>query len=310
MAFNGVGSEEASETAPDPLTTAFVANKSQFHWINHTWSHLQLDSLSRDQIQNEIAQNIQWAQAPQRALPIDPTELVTGEHSGLHNAAMPAAINQTGIRWIAADNSREPAPYSIGQATTVPRYPSNVYYNVGTMAEQLDEYNYIYLPPELGGKCVNSTTNTCLGAAATQQQYVDSEANIMFDHLMGNDPKPHYAHQSNLAEDAVLYPVLEGLLARYRPYFNTPLVQLTHAQIGQQMQRQRAWTAARAGISAYVQDGQVHVVNTTGGAIDVPLTGTSVGSLYGGQQSGWTNVPASSERVFAPSDPQTPPCRR
>ena len=88
---------------------------------------------------------------------------MTGEHSGLHNAAMPAAINQTGIRWIAADNSREPAPYAIGQATTVPRYPSNVYYNVGTMAEQLDEYNYIYLPP-LGGKCVNSTTNTCLGA--------------------------------------------------------------------------------------------------------------------------------------------------
>ena len=97
--------------------------------------------------------------------------------------------------------------------------------------------------------------------------------------------------------------MLEALLARYRPYFNTPLVQLTHAQIGQEMQRQRAWTAARAGISAYVQDGQVHVVNTTGGAIDVPLTGTSVGSLYGGQQSGWTNVPASSERVFAPSDP-------
>ncbi len=47
----------------------------------------------------------------------------------------------------------------------------------------------------------------------------------------------------------------------------------------------------------------MHVVNTTGSAIDVPLTGTSVGDLYGGQRSGWTNVPASSERVFAPSDP-------
>lgn len=304
MVFNGDGSEEAIAAAggaPDPLTDAFLANKSQFHWTNHTWSHLQLDALSQAQIQNEIAQNIQWAQ--QKGLPFDPTELVTGEHSGLHNPAMPAAISQTGIRWIAADNSREPTPYAVGQATTVPRYPSNVYYNVGTMAEQLDEYNYIYLPPTLGGKCVNSPTNTCLTAPATWQQYVDSEANIMFDHVMGNDPKPHYAHQSNLAEDAVLYPVLEAVLARYRPYFSTPMVQLTHAQIGQEMQRQRAWKDAGAGVSAYVQDGQVHVVNTTGSAIDVPLTGTSVGSLYGGQWSGWTNVPASSERVFEPSDP-------
>ena len=302
MAFNGVGSEEAIDAAggaPDPLTDAFLANKSQFHWINHTWSHLQLDTLSQTQIRNEIAQNIQWAQAPQRGLPIDPTELVTGEHSGLHNPAMPAAISQTGIRWIAADNSREPTPYAIGQATTVPRYPSNVYYNVGTQAEQLDEYNHIYLPPALGGKCVDSSTNTCLGAPATWQQYVDSEANIMLDHLMGNDPKPHYAHQSNVAEDGVLYPVLEALLARYRPYFNTPIVQLTQAQIGQEMQRQRAWRAAGAGISAYVQDGKVNVVNSTASPIDVPLTGTSVGGLYGGQRSGWTTRSARLERIRA-----------
>ena len=61
MAFNGVGSEEAIDAAggaPDPLTDAFLANKSQFHWINHTWSHLQLDTLSQAQIRNEIAQNI------------------------------------------------------------------------------------------------------------------------------------------------------------------------------------------------------------------------------------------------------------
>ena len=100
------------------------------------------------------------------------------------------------------------------------------------------------------------------------------------------------------------------MLARYRPYFNTPIIQLTHAQIGQEMQRQRAWKAARAAISAYVQDGQVHVVNTTGRAIDVPLTGTSVGSLYGGQRSGWTN---GSGEPGAPcsrrATPQTPPRR-
>ncbi len=42
------GGHRCRRGAPDPLTDAFLANKSQFHWINHTWSHLQLDTLSQD----------------------------------------------------------------------------------------------------------------------------------------------------------------------------------------------------------------------------------------------------------------------
>jgi hypothetical protein len=290
MVFNGSGSAEFLEDtalASDPLLAAFLANKSQFRWINHTFTHLQLDPLTQAQLMSEVGDNINWGL--QQGLPMDREELVTGEHSGLHNAAMPATLDALGVKWIAADNSREPTPYGIGGATTVPRYPSNVYYNVETHAEQLDEYNYIYLPPP-AGKCVNSATNTCRTTPATWAEYVDSEAGIMFRHVMGNDPRPHFAHQSNLAGDGVLYSVVGELLRRYRLYFSPQLVQLTHKEIGQSIARQAGWAQnlAAGRVTGYLQDGLVHVSTTA--TMPVPVTGTPQGELYGGERSGWFTV--------------------
>jgi hypothetical protein len=290
MVFNGSGSADyLADTgqATDPLLDGFLASKSQFHWINHTFTHMQLDLATQAHLNSEIGDNIAWGLS--RGLPMDPAELVTGEHSGLHNPLMPGTLNVLGVKWIAADNSREPVPYAIGGALTVPRYPSNVYYNVETQAEQLDEYNYIYLPPP-AGKCVNSATNTCRTAPATWADYVDSEASIMFRHLMGNDPRPHFAHQSNLAGDGVLYTVLDEVLRRYRAYFSAPLVQLTHTQAGQTLQQQSTWAGnlAAGRVSGYVQDGAVHV--GTSATMQVPITGTPQGEVYGGERSGWFTI--------------------
>jgi hypothetical protein len=290
MVFNGSGSAgflEDTGLTSDPLLAAFLANKNAFHWINHTFTHLQLDPLTQAQLTAEIGDNITWGL--QQGLPMNSEELVTGEHSGLHNPAMPATLDALGVKWVAADNSREPTPYAIGGAVTVPRYPSNVYYNVETQAEQLDEYNYIYLPPP-AGKCVTSATNSCRAAPATWAEYVDSEAGIMFRHVMGNDPRPHFAHQSNLAADGILYTVVGELLRRYRLYFSPPLVQLTHKEIGQTIARQAGWTQNLAGgaVSGYLQDGLIHVATTA--TIPVPVTGTPQGDLYGGERSGWFTV--------------------
>src|SRR5262249_58365803 len=117
----------------------------------------------------------------------DPAETVTGEHSGLLSPGLPAALTQTGIRWIASDASRSFEQTTLGPALTVPRYPTNVYYNVGKMAEQLDEYNYVYFE-----HCTASATNTCLTHPATWAEYVRSEASIMLRHVLANDPRPHY----------------------------------------------------------------------------------------------------------------------
>jgi hypothetical protein len=245
-----------------------------------------------------------------------------------------------GIKYVATDASKtyptDPlnvagAQYPLGAAfsdsgtggsvQTFPRYPTNVYYNTSRQGQQLDEYNWIYVLPANGGGCVPiAGVTTCRTTQASWADYINSENTIMFRHVMGNDPRPHYMHQSNLADynaalaetdvnqGGVLYAVVDPLLTRYDTYIergSSPLVQLTSTQISQTMLRADTWAAklATGKVTAWLQDGQLHVKNADAAAVDVPLTGTTVGDLYGGQKSGWTTIAAGSERVLSPSDP-------
>ena len=98
----------------------------------------------------------------------------------------PAAAGRRGVR-----DGRRPRRAAL---------PLNVYYNVSRQGQQLDEYNWIYVAPP-GGACVPITgVTTCRAAGATWAEYVASETQVMFRHLTGNDPRPHYFHQSNLAD--------------------------------------------------------------------------------------------------------------
>jgi hypothetical protein len=229
--------------------------------------------------------------------------------------------NVTGTQWPQGATFTEGTPPSGFQ--TVPRYPSNVYYNVSRQGQQLDEYNWIYVAPASGGGCVPiPQVTTCRAAAATWSEYVASENTIMFRHLMGNDPRPHFMHQSNMADynpalpdtdpnqGGILYPVVDGLLERYDTTVDrasTPLVQLTSAQVAATLARQNAWAAhvAAGDVTAWLQDGKLHVKNASAGAVEVPLTGTTVGDLYGGDRSGWTTIAAGAERVLVPDETVT-----
>ena len=85
-----------------------------------------------------------------------------------------------------------------GKAQVVPRHPINIYYNASTEAQEVDEYNTLYLPPSLGGECVASSTTTCETAPATFAGIVNSVVSGMFQNMMGNDPRPSYVHQTNI----------------------------------------------------------------------------------------------------------------
>jgi hypothetical protein len=202
-----------------------------------------------------------------------------------------------------------------GISRVIPRYPTNVYYNTATQAQQLDEYNYLYLPPSLGGGCVESPTNTCRTSPATWEEYVAAESDRIFGLMMGNDPRPHYFHQTNLAESsqaggAVFYPVLEATLADYTRYFNStmPIVQLTPTQIGVLIERQDAWAVANAStVTGYVEGTRV-VVSNGGAATTIPLAGTEAGTVYGGTRSGWVSAAAgTSNHTAATAWPPPPP---
>jgi hypothetical protein len=304
LVFNGQGATQAAagqgvkKGQQDELTKAALAAKSSFGWISHTWSHEDLDSANLSTITSEIKKNVDWANANHVA--INPAEVVTGGHTGLSNPAMPTALARTGVTRFASDasNPQWANVQPLGPALIVPRHPTDLFYNVGTRAEQLDEFNWIY------------RDDPWVNAPVTWDRYVEITSGFMLEAMMGNDPRPHFAHQNNLAEDGTFYDVADALLARYCAWFSVPLIQPTMTESGTLLATMAAWTTALAGgqVSAFVQSGMVHVQTTA--QVSVPLTGTTSGSLYGGLRSGWVNVSPASPLTVAVAPTRHPAAPR
>jgi hypothetical protein len=287
LLFNAAGSDAAGRK--DGLTLELVKYRSKFGWVNHTYSGEPNNDTDYQHVVDDIQNNILWANA--HGVSMDPTELVFDEHSGYNNPNVFPALTATGVKWVGDDASRFPDQRPWGPALSVPRYPSSIYYNVGTKAQMLDEYNYRYLPPSLGGSCQDTATTTCFTQPVTWNQLLDSEVRIMMRHVLGNDPRPHYVHQANLAQDGVLYLVVGELLNRYRAYFKPALVQPTMTGDGLLLRTQALWAANQSQVTSYLQGGKVHVQSTASSTVPIPLAGvTGVGSSYGGQLSGWTAI--------------------
>ncbi|WP_411111790.1 hypothetical protein [Streptomyces sp. c-19] len=342
MVYNGGQGEQwrTEHGGSDPLTDRLVADRAQYRWINHTYTHPFLGCVqdnavvpwqcakdtagntlwvSRSTLSGQIRNNHNWAVG--KGISVDRAELVTGEHSGLKtlpqqpvdNPNLAGALADNGVKWIASDNSREPQQRSLGTTTgaarTVPRHPMNVYYNVGTAAEMTDEYNWVYTSRADGGSgvCEINPASTCLPAPLpTTTGYADhivpQEARTALSHVMGNDPRPHYVHQSNLAEERLLYPVLDKVLADYRALFaaSAPVVNPRQRDVGTELNRRAAWDQAVAAgkVTAYRIGSTVTVKAPAG--VTAPITApegtrkqlllgsTVFGAPYAGTRSAWT----------------------
>ncbi|MFE2721947.1 hypothetical protein [Kitasatospora sp. NPDC059327] len=349
MVFNGGGSEDWKadhSVTTDPVVDQMVADQNSYRWINHTYTHPYLGCLQDvsvvpwkctkdtagntvwvDQatITSQVKNNIDWAAA--RNLHIDKTELVTGEHSGLLTAPQETSDNPylapslvaNGVKWTASDASRESAQRAVGSSVlTVPRYPMNVFYNAATAKEETDEYNWIYTSVANGGSgvCENNANSTCLPTpldvnTGYQSYIVPLEARIDLGHVLSNDPRPHFIHQSNLSEDRIVYPVLEKVLSTYRALHadNAPIVNLAQKDIGAEFQRRAAWnTALAAGqVSAYrVGDTvtvnapagvQVQATMPTGTTQKLAIGSAAFGTAYAGTLSGWVKPGALQSNV-------------
>lgn len=348
MVYNGFGAtEQRAEAGSDALEAALLRNKNQFRWINHTWSHPYIgceqdfsttpwtckkDSngniiyASLSTVYDEIIKNKIYA--TNNRLPYySGTELVTGEHSGLKSAPQMAvdnpnlvsAVTMNAIKWIASDASREPQVRKIGSANTVPRYPTNIYYNTATKSQATDEYNWIYTSAANGGSgnCDKLTQiMTCITPLDTTSGFdsyiVPIESRIMLSHVMANDPRPHFAHQANLTQDRVLYPVLDSVLAKYRSVYssNTPLVNPRMSAAGQELLDQNAWAGQSSKVTMTIKGNAVTVRNSGSTTVSIPVTlptgstqksglrSVAFGSAYAGQISGRTSVTAWLSKSF------------
>lgn len=358
LAFNGGGSEAYKDEngGSDPLAQQLVADQGSFRWINHTYNHPFLGCVQDTtvvpwkcattllgttryvgltDISGQINDNLTWA--GRQNLAVDRTELVTGEHSGLKtlpqqpndNPNLSLALGLAGVTSLGSDASRETDQRTLGSATTVPRHPMNIFYNAGRAAEQADEYNWIYAKKADGGSgaCEGSSATTCLDApldtATGYSSYiVPLESKIALGHVLANDPRPHYVHQSNLAEERIVYPVLEKTLGAYEGLFadNTPLVNLRMKDVGEELHKRAAWDSALAAgrVTAYRIGDTITVTAPSGTQAPATLpagtqatqTGnpTAFGSAYAGLRSGWA-TPALGRITFTlpgdavPADP-------
>jgi hypothetical protein len=139
---------------------------------------------------------------------------------------------------------------------------------------------------------------------------VPLETRFALTRMLGNDPRPHYVHQANIAEERILYPLLDSVLTRYRSLLadNAPIVNPRLSAAGAEMLRQDTWRAAVAADQAggYLQDKQVHVVAASG--VAVPITavtgtlsgGSAFGEEYAGSRSAWTTATAGTVDLVLP----------
>ncbi|MGZ4738677.1 MAG: putative Ig domain-containing protein [Ilumatobacteraceae bacterium] len=333
LAFNGFYADPVA----DPLTQSLVANKAAFRWLNHGFEHIfqgcvqnftvtpwqctvangQIVWETQANIYNEIENNI--ALGNTLGLSFDPTEYLSGEHSGLFfvpqqpadNPNFVAALTQAGIAAIGSDASRDNVARQVGSATTIPRHPTALYYNTSTQAQAVDEYNWLYNSRANGGSgyCEdNPGTATCLAAPLNPatgftSYIVPTDAAYDMTFILSNDPRPFYAHTSNLTGDRLAYHLLDTILGTYRSVFtaDTPLVELTLNQASTELVRQTQWASTgSSSVTGYVQNGQITISNPAG--VAVPLTapvGTTVNGAvlqpYGGEVSAW--LPPASTTV-------------
>ncbi|MEU9011698.1 hypothetical protein AB0D12_18345 [Streptomyces sp. NPDC048479] len=347
MVFNGGGSELFKEenAGSDPLAQQLTADRNAYRWVNHTYNHPFLGCVqnvtvvpwvctrnadgstqyvSQAEISAQIGDNRAWGQ--RAGLPLQTDELITGEHSGMKilpqqpddSPNLAPALVANSVGWLGSDNSRDPAQRQVGPARTVPRYPMNVFYNAGHTREQIDEYNWIYTRASDGGSgiCETAANSTCLEepldtGTGYASYVVPLEARIGLGHVLANDPRPHYIHQSNLAEDRIAYPVLNRILDDYAALYadNTPLVNLRHRDIGAELRDRAAWnTAVKAGqVTAYRIGDAVTVQAPSGVRVTATMPAgtrqnqflgtTGFGSPYAGSVSGWVAPGLLQDRV-------------
>ncbi len=344
--YNGAGSDEAFDNnGDDPLSNSLFTNRSNFYWINHTYQHEFLGCVqnltvrpwvcaktstgatqwvSGAAIFDQIADNKSFA--TDNAITISGNELVTGEHSGLKvlpqqtvdNPNLAAQLNSNGITVLASDDSREHDQRTVGNAKTLPRHPMNIFYNVAKQSEEIDEYNWIYTSKANGGSgiCENNPSSTCitpLGSTGYTSYIVPLEVTIAMQHVLANDPRPHYVHQSNFAEDRIAYPALTGILNKYKSMFaaNAPIVNPTMTAASAQLSNMTVYNADLAAnrITAYTLNGQVFL-STTAASSTIPVTapaGTTInptgafGSAYAGELSGWVTVTSGGLTLNTPT---------
>jgi hypothetical protein len=347
FAFNGFGAVVNPEEMPltanlaEDLVAAVVANKTNFRFINHTFTHAGLDKApvpanapcdyptltSIGAIQAEIIKNrIVWEllDLPERSQ--NDRVLISGAHSGLKdpkctndpalhpemldvqaddiafdaggaNPLFLQAAAMAGVQYLATDTSQRAqdveqyiARYEDGSQSDrlmLPRWPTNIFYNVTNPSQLEDEYNYIY-----HGRYVNAGLNPCEipGAICSPRNYAEIlkiEADTALRHMLSFHKWPHFFHQPNLARydengNTLEFDWLNAVFTEYERLFKLPVKNFPYYLIGDHTAES---LSARSAIIQAIWNRTTNQVSISANKTipNLRVTGLSGGELYGGQ---------------------------
>ncbi len=315
-AFEGNPPEVVNgQIEPGTLTAKAVQLQSQFTWLNHTYSHADLDSASFAICTNEIEGN-NTAAATLGFSDYSLATLLTGDYSGLgrsipsstpRNPALAPAAYALGVRYMLV-NASDPMFYNPAPNTgiphpdqaailQVPRYANNIFYAASTPAQETDLYNWIYCP---GYSANPNPTQQCY----SYDYIIDSVTNQALGFLLDFSINPTMFHMNNLdnygAGRTLMTDFIEALYAKYNTYYNdtVPVLSLRTQDIGQRMWDRMAYDAS--GVRGELRCGGEITLHTTNAAT-IPLTGVSYGTnveSYAGQSISYIAMPASGTEVI------------
>jgi hypothetical protein len=146
--------------------------------------------------------------------------------------------------------------------------------------------------PTETGHCTDTSATTCLTTPATEASFLASESHIMLSHILDNNPRVQYDHQTDLiGPDYTLLALISNMLSQYNSWYNStaPITQMTDTSEAQVLGLQSAWSSAlTAGtVTATEENGVVTVTNSAGTPVNVPITvppGTTVNLQSGYHQ--------------------------
>jgi hypothetical protein len=345
--FNGSGAvvdPEAITLAPDlsdDLVAAVIANKANFRFINHTFTHADMDKApvpanapcdyetftTISATQAEITKNRKvWGLLALPEQSQNNRMLLSGNHSGLKDrkcTADPAlhpqmadvqsddvAFDQGGanplflqaaarasVSYLASDSSQRAQnieqyinQYDDGSQTDrlmLPRWPTNIFYNVINPTQLVDEYNYMF-----HDRFVSAGQDPCQipGAICSPRSYADillAEADTAIRHMLTFNKWPHFFHQTNVASydasgNTLQFDWLNAVFTEYERLFKLPVKNFPHYTIGDRTAD--SLTAKSASIQAVWNRTTNQVtLSATKAVPNLLVTGLSGGELYGGQ---------------------------
>lgn len=241
MTYNGAGYDRFPRTKVDHLRQYVKGKEWHFFWLNHTYSHPNLDKLSYQVVRHEVKKNYEFGRRHFRSVldtHFSDYHLVTPEISGLFNPNAMRAFKDLHVESVTGDNSRdelrpvnkffgrfsEKSKNGVDGIFIMPRHATEVYWDVATVAEQESQYNKVY------GKEIGRNLNV--------DEIMAREGDKAANALLSLDPAPHMFHFPNIArifhkgqETTLVSLWLEAALRKYHSYTKLPILNLPMKKI-------------------------------------------------------------------------------